>query len=464
MSQIVDGESLRLAGARSGTGIEPVPERAQRDEGPGSGGPRTVLPVLPPLEEEPDPVRTGVSRSDVLDLLCAAGAGLGIGVLLSVGLGAIPVGWMFITAYLAFVGLYTVLVWVGNPGQAVRDRFWTVVLWSAAVVVVGSLVLVIGFVAIRGWTVFAEMLFASGQDLWQRLHFFWQDMSLAGPTAGLDTGGILHAIVATLIQIGIALAITIPLGLLTAIFLAEIGGRFARVVRTVVEAMTALPSVVAGLFIYSLLIIQFHWSPNGFAASLSITILMLPIMIRAADVVLRLVPGNLREGAYALGSNQWQVIWHVVLPTVRSGLTTSIILAAAHGLGETAPVLLTSGVTGNFNANPFNGPMESLPLAVLEFVRAPGAAMIARGFATAIVLLVLVLILFILARTFAGQDVNRMTDRQLERLTRRSEVTRWRLETGPGRRARAARRRSERIAARLAPESVTTPAPEDLAA
>ena len=142
----------------------------------------------------------------------------------------------------------------------------------------------------------------------------------------------------------------------------EIGGRFARFVRTISDAMTALPSIVAGLFVYSAVIQLITHERSGFAASLAITVMMLPIVIRASDVVLRLVPGNLREASYALGSSRWRTVWHVVLPTARSGLVTAVILGTARGIGETSPVLLTSGVTAVMNVNPFSGPMISLPL------------------------------------------------------------------------------------------------------
>ncbi len=384
----------------------------------------TVIPQRHPKSESAVPARNGYSRDDALGLVGSILAGLAVGVLLSFGLGAIPPGWLFVVAYGSFVATYTVLVFLGNPGPAVRDRFWTVMLSSAAIAVVASLALVIGFIAVRGFNVFAEIFSAgSKQDFWQRLHFFTQDMGVVSPLAGLDQGGILHAIVGTLIQIGIALLITIPLGLLTAVFIGEIGGRYARFVRTIVEAMTALPSVVAGLFIYAAIIIAITRDPNGFAASLAITVLMLPIMIRASDVVLRLVPGNLRDAGLALGAGQWRVVWHVVLPTVRSGLVTAVILATAHGIGETAPVLLTSGITSNLNFNPFNGPMTSLPLAALDFVRSPQLDLIARGYATAAVLLLLVLILFFIARLIGGQEPGRYNQRYLDRKRRHSRST-----------------------------------------
>jgi phosphate transport system permease protein len=151
---------------------------------------------------------------------------------------------------------------------------------------------------------------------------------------------------------------------------------------------------------------------SGFAASLAITVMMLPIVIRASDVVLRLVPGNLREAAYALGTSRWRTVWHVVLPTSRSGLVTAVILGTARGIGETSPVLLTSGVTAVMNVNPFEGPMISLPLQVFTFIKSPEPGMIARGFGTAAVLILLVLLLFVIARTIGGRGPGQLTERQ----------------------------------------------------
>lgn len=405
--------------------------RLDLDDVPGlTGGTRLPREDLAPEAEDESRVVIGFSRDDALTVAGAAAAGLAIGLLLTVAVTLIPIGWLLPLSFLWFVALYSTLVFLRNPGPAVRDRFWTVMLWAAGVVVVGSLALVIGFTLVRGEDVFAQMFStAGGQSFWDRFHFFTTDMRGVGPLSGLDEGGILHALVGTLIQIGIALAITIPLGLTTAVFLGEVGGVFARFVRTIVEAMTALPSVVAGLFIYAAIIVGITHAFNGFAAALAITVLMLPIMIRSADVVLRLVPGNLREAGHALGAGQWAVVWYVVLPTVRAGLTTAIILATAHGIGETAPILLTAGVTSNLNVNPFEGPMTSLPLAALEFVKSPQPNMIARGFATAAFLLVVVLVLFLVARALGGQEPGKLTESQHRRLAARSRATLARIES-----------------------------------
>jgi phosphate transport system permease protein len=156
------------------------------------------------------------------------------------------------------------------------------------------------------------------------------------------------------------------------------------------------------------------------AAAIAISLMMLPIIIRAADVVLRLVPGNLREASAALGASSWRTVWTVVLPTARSGLATATILGTARGIGETAPVLLTAGFTTHLNTNPIHGPMISLPLAAFEFVKASQKNLIARGFATATFLMLVVLALFVFARVLGGRGPGHVSRRQGRRIDRQS--------------------------------------------
>ena len=181
----------------------------------------------------------------------------------------------------------------------------------------------------------------------------------------------------------------------------EVGGRFAGVVRTLVEAMTALPSIVAGLFVYTVLIVTLGFPRSGFAAAMALSVMILPIIARAADVVLRVVPGGLREASLALGASRWRTVWHVVLPTARPGLATALILGIARGVGETSPVLLTSGVANFVVLNPTDGVMNSLPLFIFTGARSPEPMLIERAFAAATVLLALVLVLFVIARLLA---------------------------------------------------------------
>lgn len=309
------------------------------------------------------------------------------------------IGWL-IVAYALFLSSYAVLIGLQSNGLDIKDRLMTVVLYSAGSLLVTSLFFVVIFTLIRG------------QEALVHANFFVDTMKTTGPLDPLDMGGISQAIVGTLIQISIALLVTVPLGIATAVFLNEVGGRFARFVRTISDAMTALPSIVAGLFVYASIVTLVTHQRSGFAASLAITVMMLPIVIRASDVVLRLVPGTLREASLALGASKWQTVRTVVLPTARSGLVTAVILGTARGIGETSPVLLTSGITSVMNVNPFEGPMISLPLQVFDFVKSPEPNMVARGFGTAAVLIVVVLALFTIARVLGGRGPGVQTNRQ----------------------------------------------------
>ena len=334
--------------------------------------------------------RRAVKGLRVRDWLYYLGAGLGavsstaflLGQVLPFS-GAIP---FVLISYALFLVYFAILVSLDDNGQAVADRMVSVTVNSLALLVFGTLVFIVVFTVGRGSTALANWNFIS------------QDMSLAGPLDPLTDGGITHAIVGSLTQIAIALVVTVPLGLTTAVYLNEIQSKSSRFVRTIVEAMTALPSIVAGLFIYATAILVLGIQKSGLAAALAISVMMLPIMIRASDVVLRLVPSTLKEASLGLGASNFKTTMMVTLPTARSGLTTAIILATARGVGETSPVLLTSGFTAALNLDPLQGPMISLPLAIFEFVKSPEPTMIARGFGTAAVLMLLVLVLFALAR------------------------------------------------------------------
>ena len=243
--------------------------------------------------------------------------------------------------------------------------------------------------------------FAKGAKSLPHLNMFFDDMSGVGPRDPFTRGGVAHAIVGSLIEVGIAIIVTIPLGIGTAVYMTEIGGRFATIVRTIVEAMTALPSIVAGLFIYTTLIVGLGVPRSGMAAAAALAVMMLPIIARASDVVLRVVPGNLREASLALGASRWRTVWHIVLPTARPGLATAVILGVARGIGETSPVLLTSGPAAFMVTNPTTGVMNSLPLFIYSTVRSGEPIYIERAFGAASILLGLVLIFFITARLLA---------------------------------------------------------------
>jgi phosphate transport system permease protein len=250
--------------------------------------------------------------------------------------------------------------------------------------------------------------------------FFTQSLAFAGPTSPLDIGGVAHAAVGTLEQISLGTLLAVPLAVTTAVFLAEVGGAIARPVRIIVEAMTALPDIIAGLFIYALAILTLGMQKSGLAAALALAVTMMPIIARASEVVLRLVPGTLREASLALGSSQWRTVWNVVLPTARPGLATAVVLGMARGIGETAPVLVVSGVTKEFNFNPLAGPQMSLPLFIYNYAHIEGVTpeYIARAFGAGVMLIIIVLGLFTLARKLGGAAPGQLTKRQRRQLAR----------------------------------------------
>lgn len=399
---------------------------------PADGAPATTeLPPRQPAAQSETLRRTSsVRRTDILALIGSAVAALAVTTLLFSLLTPFDglIGYVLV-AYLLFLAFYALLVSYDESGPAVVDRLSTVVMHSAAILMLSALVSVVAFT------------FWRGREPMSHWNFYTQDLRNAGPLDGLEVGGVLHGMAGTLIMITIAIAITVPIGLVCAVFLSEFPGRYSRFVRTIVEAMTALPSIVAGLFIYATVVVTLGFGFSGFAAALALSVMMLPIVIRAADVVLRLVPGTLKEASYGLGAGHWRTVWNVTLPTARSGLTTSVILGTARGIGETSPVLLTAGMTTHLNANPFDGPMVSLPLLTFDLVRSPEPSYISRGFGAAALLMIIVLALFVTARIIGGRGPGQLSRRQQRRrmTASRRDAARYAdrdrrhaLPTGPG--------------------------------
>jgi phosphate transport system permease protein len=299
-----------------------------------------------------------------------------------------------------FVLLYGIAVSLEEDGPTVRDRIVALLVHSVAFLLFGVMAFVIAF----PWF--------SGHQSLLHANFYTQDLRLAGPLAPVSVGGLLHALVGTLEQITITLAITVPLGITCALFMNEVPGRLADVVRAVAAAATALPSIVAGLFIFAMAILEFGLPKSGLAAGLALSVMTLPIIIRASDVVLRLVPAGLKEASYALGAGRWRTALLVTLPTARSGLATAVILGAARGIGETSPVLLTAGYSQYLNADPLKGPQTSLPLATFKLVTSGQSNYITRGYGAAALLMLLVLILFAAARAVGGRGPGQLSARQ----------------------------------------------------
>ncbi|MEI8001948.1 MAG: phosphate ABC transporter permease PstA [Actinomycetes bacterium] len=323
-------------------------------------------------------------------------------------------GWLgfLVASYLVFL----VLLFVVTADQAGRseatDRVVTVVVVTSAVVLLVPLVFLVIYLMSRGLHAL-------------RVTFFSQDQRGITPLMPSSAGGGAHAVVGTIEEVGLALAFSLPLGLCAAIFLNESRSRWRRIVRIFVDAMSGLPSVVAGLFIFAVLILPYAksfelFSYNGFMAALALTLIMLPTITRTVEVVLRLVPDGLREAGLALGSNRARMVWSVVLPTARTGISTAVVLGIARAVGETAPLIFTAFGYDLMNANPFKGPQESLPLFVYRNIRKPDVSAIERGFAGALVLMLIVIALFALAR-FIGRDRSKARNRKASRRAARAQ-------------------------------------------
>ncbi|MCK6081783.1 phosphate ABC transporter permease PstA [Microbacterium sp. EYE_5] len=221
-----------------------------------------------------------------------------------------------------------------------------------------------------------------------------------------EGGGAIHAVWGTLIVTAWAALISVPIGLLTSIYLVEYGrGRLAKAITFFVDVMTGIPSIVAGLFIVAVCALLFGPGLNtGFMGSLALSVLMIPVVVRSSEEMLRLVPNELREASYALGVPKWLTIVKVVLPTSIAGITTGIMLSISRVIGETAPLLLTAGFTQSLNVDAFDGPMMTLPVFVYDQFQNPGtniAAALERAWAGALTLIIIVMALNLVARFVA---------------------------------------------------------------
>ncbi len=216
-------------------------------------------------------------------------------------------------------------------------------------------------------------------------------------------GGARHAILGTLIITGLATVISVPIGLLTSIYLVEYGkGRLARAVTFLVDVMTGIPSIVAGLFAYAFFVLFFGPGVRfGIGGAVALSVLMTPVVVRASEEMLKLVPAELREASYALGVPKWRTILKVVLPVAAAGIATGTTLAIARVIGETAPLLLIAGYASSLNNDPFNGRMATLPVYAFYSFTQPGVppqAGIDRAWTAALVLILIVLVLNVVAR------------------------------------------------------------------
>jgi phosphate transport system permease protein len=350
----------------------------------------TITAPRPVLARQPKaPARIGRSQR-VVELVSSAAAALALTwVVVQVsalghGLGALLVWYLF------FLVTYRYVVRRLHGRAAANDRVTTVVVWTTALIAAVPVFLIVGEVIAKG-------------AAHVRTQFFTQTSVKAVPSAPATVGGALQAVIGTLEQVALAVAIAVPLGILVAVYLNEVGGALSRAVRAVVEAMSGLPAVIAGVFIYTLVVSGWRWGDSGFAGALALAVTMLPIVCRTSEEMLRLVPGGVREASMALGAPQWRSVRTVVIPAARTGLITAAILGVARAAGETAPLILTAGSRQSLNANPFHGLQDSLPMYIYTRIESPSPTQVQRAWIAAFVLIALVLVLFTLARALGGR-------------------------------------------------------------
>ena len=291
------------------------------------------LPLAEPPPDRPRRKRS-VPRSTLIEMGGSALAAVALVWLIFTVTGIVGPFGFAICVIAAFLIIYAIICWRLYGVLPMKDRLATLAIWTGALSALIPLVGVILYVLIKGlWVVLAHFP-----------HFFFADMSGLTATSPVTAVGAGAAIVGTIEQVGLATLFTVPLGILTATYLVNNRNAFSRVVSNVVDAMTGAPAIIAGLFIYLVWVVpQKESGQTGFAAALSLSVMMLPIVTRASQEVIAIVPGSLKEAALALGSPQWRSVLRVMLPTARVGLVTAMILGIARVAGETAPVLFTAG-------------------------------------------------------------------------------------------------------------------------
>ena len=238
-------------------------------------------------------------------------------------------------------------------------------------------------------------------------HFIYQNSVFINPSTPLEYGGIGHALVGTILVVAIASLVAVPIGIATAVYITEVRGKAVPYVRFFVQAMSGVPSVVAGLFILTIAVSTGWFSQNALAGGLAYAILMLPTVARTAEEVLKLIPDELRTGALALGSTRARTVMRVVLPAAKTGIITAILLGIARVIGETAPLLLAAGNNDGTVINPFGQAIASIPVYIFNNVAVPYPDAVARAWGAALALMILIAVLFTLARVLGRGRVGR---------------------------------------------------------
>ncbi|WP_433546853.1 phosphate ABC transporter permease PstA [Streptomyces sp. CA-294286] len=337
----------------------------------------TPAPVAPSLAGKRLP-RWSPIGFGALSLALAIGLGLAAG-------WQSKVQWGLIAAILFVVLTYLASSAVEGTRQA-KDRVATSFVWVCFLLAIIPLASLLWVTVSRGLKV---------------LDGYFLTHSMAGVPGFEVGGGVYHALIGTLEQVGLATLIAAPIGLLTAVYLVEYGkGALAKAVTFFVDVMTGIPSIVAGLFLLSIML-MFSLQPSGFMGALALAILMVPVVVRSTEEMLKLVPNELREASLALGVPKWRTILKVVLPTAVGGITTGVMLAIARIAGETAPIMLLVFGSQLINTNPFDGAQSSLPFYIWEQYRVGSEASYDRAWAAALVLIAFVMILNLVARGIA---------------------------------------------------------------
>ena len=309
---------------------------------------------------------------------------------------SISLAYLFVTGTPFIVALFTVFL----PLQIIGGAYAGYVAHGARGILDGLLVVMTyflgGFVLVMLSSVLISVVVTGSEAM--SPHFFLQNGKYVGPTTDLSYGGLGHSIVGTLMIVALTSVITVPLGIATAVYITETQGKSRGLVQTLLQAMAGLPSVVAGLFIFSMLIISGVTSYAGFAGSLALVPLMLPTVARVAEESLRLVPRDLRNGALALGAPSWRAFFMVTLPAAKSGMVTAVLLGVARIVGETAPLLLTIFTNNGTNLNMFEGGMSALPSYLFLNLNEGTSGSTARAWGAALAIMIVVLILFASAR------------------------------------------------------------------
>ena len=307
----------------------------------------------------------------------------------------IPTPVLMVACYLPLQLVASALAALATRGR--RGIADSIVIVSAIGATVFSLVVLLsllGSLAVRGWRALSPS-------------FIFQNNVYISPSTPLDYGGIGHAILGTALIVFLASLVAVPIGIATAIYITEVRGRAVPYVRFFVQSMSGVPSVVAGLFILTTLIVTVALTQSALAGGLAYAILMLPTVARTAEEVLRLVPDELRTGALALGSTRARTVFRVVLPAARTGIVTAIILGIARIIGETAPLLLAAGNSDQTILNPTGSPVASLPTYIFNNVALPYPDAVTRAWGAALALMILVAVLFTLARVLSRGRLGR---------------------------------------------------------